>query len=460
MDGALDAICKAVREDRQPQPVYVRIANALSSHISDGNLKHRAKLPSHRVLAEALGVNVTTVTKAVRFLKDRGVVSAKAGQGTIVRGKELDHMPPVYERLRTLPRNDLSVVKRQGAVFGEAVSAAIERVVGNARTISSLREYQPSAGSTDVRHIGSLWLTAAGVNVACEQIAITAGAQHALFVALGATMKPGDVVLVPSIAYQGIKSAAQMLGLGLIGVDVDDEGIIVQEIERHAHNPRVRSIYLIPTLDNPRSVTLPLERRKAIAEIADRCALNIIEDDIYRPLSLIDLPSMIELYPERTFHVSSVGKVLAPGLRCGFLAYPAVFRENVMQGLRATVWMVDPITVRVVQDIISGDSIRDLVTDLQELLVKRHRAAIELLGNWISKHCRPEGNCLWVSLPPEIKAHEMTEYLRMEGVGVVPSTVFTTGSAQTNALRLYKGSATDDACWEDALVLIQRAIEA
>lgn len=131
-----------------------------------------------------------------------------------------------------------------------------------------------------------------------------------------------------------------------------------------------------------------------------------------------------------------------------------------MQGLRATVWMVDPITVRVVQDIISGDSIRDLVTDLQELLVKRHRAAIELLGNWISKHCRPEGNCLWVSLPPEIKAHEMTEYLRMEGVGVVPSTVFTTGSAQTNALRLYKGSATDDACWEDALVLIQRAIEA
>lgn len=169
---------------------------------------------------------------------------------------------------------------------------------------------------------------------------------------------------------------------------------------------------------------------------------------------------MIELYPERTFHVSSVGKVLAPGLRCGFLAYPAVFRENVMQGLRATVWMVDPITVRVVQDIISGDSIRDLVTDLQELLVKRHRAAIELLGNWISKHCRPEGNCLWVSLPPEIKAHEMTEYLRMEGVGVVPSTVFTTGSAQTNALRLYKGSSTDDACWEDALVLIQRAIEA
>ena len=62
---------------------------------------------------------------------------------TIVRGKELDHMPPVYERLRTLPRNDLSVVKRQGAVFGEAVSAAIERVVGNARTISSLRVQIP-----------------------------------------------------------------------------------------------------------------------------------------------------------------------------------------------------------------------------------------------------------------------------------------------------------------------------
>ncbi len=120
-----DQLKRAVDSTNADDPVYVRIAMALADLISAGGLKSKERLPSHRFLAQALGVNLTTVTKSFKYLKERGMVSAQVGRGTAVRGRELDHIAPTYERLQALPRLDLSVLKRHGAVYEELVGLSL-----------------------------------------------------------------------------------------------------------------------------------------------------------------------------------------------------------------------------------------------------------------------------------------------------------------------------------------------
>ncbi|GAA5235498.1 PLP-dependent aminotransferase family protein [Verticiella sediminum] len=449
---------RALAADDDERPVYVRIAVALSNEIAAGGLKASERLPSQRRLADALGVNLTTVTKSFKYLKDRGVVSAHVGRGTAVRGRGLDHIAPTYERLQALPRVDLSVLKQHSAAFDAAAAAALREIAAETASVADLCEYHPAAGPPAAREMAVRWLRDTRIEAAAEDVAITAGAQHGLLLVLAAVMKPGDLVLVPALTYQGVKTAAQMLGLGLIPVAVDEGGILPDALARHAGNPRVKAIYLTPTLDNPTSITLSLERRRAIADVAARHALVVVEDEVFRPLAREFLPSIRELYPQGTFHLSSVAKVMAPGLRCGFVVSPAAYAGAVLRALRGSMWMAAPLTVTLVARLIAAGSHTAVIDELRERLLRRHDSAAAHLGRAL-RPGGPEGNCLWIDLPGALPASEFTDFLRGEGIGVAPSTMFSTGPSMHNGIRLYKGSVASDADWNEAVRTIAQCIE-
>lgn len=453
-----DQLKRAVDSTNADDPVYVRIAMALADLISAGGLKSKERLPSHRFLAQALGVNLTTVTKSFKYLKERGMVSAQVGRGTAVRGRELDHIAPTYERLQALPRLDLSVLKRHGAVYEELVGQSLKEVAAEPGNLAELAEYHQAAGTVAARETAMQWFASSGVPVDAEETAVTAGAQHALFLALSATMKAGDIVLVPSLAYQGVKMAAQILGLGLIPVDIDAGGLRPDELERHASNPRVKSIFVAPTLDNPTSTTLSLARRQEIVRIATRHSLTVIEDEVYRPLAREHLPSIRELYRNGTFHISSLAKVIAPGLRCGFMAFPQAFRPAIVRALRASMWMAEPLAVRLAGRLVETGRHRLIIEELRQQLTSRHQAALMQLGAHL-RPGEPEGNCLWVNLPPHLPSAGFTDYLRGEGIGAAPADTFVTGDSRHSGVRLYKGSVASDADWLDAVATIRRCIE-
>ena len=107
-------------------------------------------------------------------------------------------------------------------------------------------------------------------------------------------------------------------------LEVDAGGLVPEALERAARAGEARMLYVVPTLQSPTTATLNLERRLAIVDIARRYGLTIIEDDIFRLLDpRLQPPTLYTLAPERTYHITSVSKTLAPGLRVGFLVGPA-----------------------------------------------------------------------------------------------------------------------------------------
>ncbi len=149
-----------------------------------------------------------------------------------------------------------------------------------------------------------------------NQVVLAAGGHGALVACLAGVARAGDDVLVEPLTYPTIQPLARMLGLKLHPLQMDGVGIVVSSIERACSHGNAKFLYLVPTLHNPLSVTLPEERRHAIVELARRHDLTIIEDDIFRLLAPEPQPPVLfSLAPERCYYISSLSKAVAPGLQ-------------------------------------------------------------------------------------------------------------------------------------------------
>lgn len=452
VDDVAGRVRLAMSAPGDERAIYVRIAVSLAGEMSSGRIPGGVRLPSHRRFAEALGVNVTTVTRAMSFLKDRGLILAEVGRGTAVRGRSLDHLAPSFDLQEITPPIDLSVVKLHSPRYDAFVRDALGGLLRSDR-LPALREYHPALGSPEMRATAARWFADWDVPATPDCVAVTAGAQHALLIALTSVSRPGDVVLAPRLVYQGLKAAARMLGLGLLPVETDEHGMLPASVEEQASRSRARALFVVPTVDNPTGTTLPLERRREIAAMAKRLSLAIIEDDIFRPLSPERIASFASLHPQGTFHISSMSKVIAPGCRCGFLGYPAPFHANVAAGVRASLWMADQLSLMVVRDLIATGLHRTIIAELAAELGRRHEVAERVLGPALGRSA-PWSNTVWVKLASGRRSGEVTEALHADGVGVSPAHIFAVGRHADDGLRIYKGSASTTEEWERALGLI------
>lgn len=456
-DDVAGRVRAALAADGDERPLYVRIAVSLAGEMTSGRIPSGERLPSQRQLAGALDVNLTTVTRAMSFLKDRGLILPEVGRGTAVRGRALDHLAPSYDLELDTPAIDLSVLKLHSPVYDAFVRSAMTELAGGDR-LSGLRQYHPALGHAGIREAASRWFADWDVPSSPDRIAITSGAQHALVVALSSVSRPGDVVLAPKLVYQGLKGAARMLGLGLLPVETDEDGLLPASVEEQASRSRARALFVVPTVDNPTGSTIPLERRREIAATARRLSLAIIEDDIFRPLSPERIPSFAALHPEGTFHISSMSKVIGPGCRCGFLSYPEPFRGAVAASLRGSVWMADQISVALVEMLVASGRHREIIADLGTELGRRHASAERMLGSSLARSA-PWSNTVWVRLEAGRRSARVVEALHADGVGVSPSEIFAVGPpGADDGIRIYKSSAASIDEWERALALVARHI--
>lgn len=436
-------------ETSEDQAIYFRIAAVLSSKISEGYFEAGEWLPSHRSLARSFDVNLTTITKSLNYLKDRGVIAAQAGKGTVVRGRALDHTPPSYDVPDVTPEIDLSVhTQTLDAVKSILQDGASEFF---ASATSEIYSYYPAAGDTHSLDTARKWTRLLGFEETESSLAVTAGAQHALLIALSACMQRGDVILAPTVVYQGLKSSAKMLGLGILPVQIDEDGIIPDELEKSLRNPRVKALFVMPNFDNPTTITMSKERRAAIARIAKAHSLILIEDDVYRPLATDDLTSLRRLYPEGTFYFYSLSKVITPGCRFGILAYPPAFANAVATASRGSVWMPERYSLAIARWLIQSGAGREILKITRKTNVTRHEIARQILGPQLLQ-TREEGNIIWLPMATEAQAKQMKDRLAARGVGVSASDVFKIGeNGQPDGIRIYKSSAKNEDEWRIAL---------
>lgn len=425
-------------------PRYLQIADLIAKSIQSGQLHAGDQVPSQRWLAAELQVDLTTVTRAYAEARDRGLIASFGGRGSFVLGDAGPTGPHQVDLAMNTPPQpaDGSMVAR--------IQAGLQDVLAR-QSIDVLSRYPGNASSASAVQAARAWLRPALGDVAGQQLLLSEGAQAALFAILLSTTRPGQTVLCEKLTYPGFLQAARQLGLQVIGLDIDDDGVMPDAIE-HAHrSSRAQLLYLNPTLHNPTTRTMPENRRQQIASTLARLGMTLIEDDPYRFL-LNDVPPPIAALNGgvQTYYLASLSKCLSPALRTAFVLPPRGDDGGpLLEALRGVSMGGSPLLGALVEYWIRSGGARQLVQEIQREARARQTLARSLLPAQSQAH--PTGIHVWMPLPTHWNQHSFAHALDGAGVSVACAQSFSLEPVMEDAVRISLGGARDQAELAQAL---------
>ncbi|MBZ9559194.1 MULTISPECIES: PLP-dependent aminotransferase family protein [unclassified Modicisalibacter] len=441
---------------------YRALADAIAAAIADGELTPGQRLPPQRRLADALGVTVGTVTRAYAEAERRDLVEARVGSGTYVRERAAPDSGFRHVAAEAPPGLiDLSLSLPPPHPDRPAgLAEALTSIAADPEALAEAVGYQGECGTTRHRAVLARWLTALGLPMDADELTITLGGQHGIFLALHALTQPGERIACAALTYPGLINAAQQCHRKPLRVPLDDDGIDVDALARLCAQQPPRLVYVTPEQNNPTGARLAEARRHQLVELARRHDIWLVEDGVqYMPPQARDTP-LYRLAPERTLYLFSTSKVIAGGLRVGVMRAPAVLHERLANLLLAQSWMVPPLMVEAVcRWIDSGAADRLLAWQIEET-VERQRLAMARLAAY-SPRGQVHGSHLWLNLPEGWRAGALLGQLERHGVRVTGGEPFCVGSEPVpQAIRLCPSAAPDRPALERALTAIATTLEA
>jgi DNA-binding transcriptional MocR family regulator len=427
------------------QPAYLAVADAIGDAIRLGQLRPGDQLPTHRLLADLLGVNVSTVSRAYREAARRRYLGGEVGRGTYVLGVASEAALFAVQQKPLGGVIDLSMNIPPVAAQDPDLALALGAL--DAADAARLLHY-PGAGDTLV-HLASVsrWLRRRAVEAEPEDILMCAGAQHAMDTAIS-LFPDAEEVACETLVYPGLKAAARHWKRRLHALAMDGEGILPSAFES-ACKGGIRLAVFSPTLPNPPPPTMCLGRRRARVAIARKWDVSLVEEDVYGLLREDAPPALAALAPERVVYLTGLSKTVAPGLRLGYLAFPKGLRSRMRDAEHHTSWYVSPLSMALATRWMEDGTAWRRLLALRKELAARHRICRERLEGFT---WRGEPHCphLWLVAPPGGSAL-FTQRASSAGVVVVPAEVFATGRLAADGVRISIGAATDRAALADGL---------
>ncbi len=321
---------------KDERPKYLVLQSAIRAAIRRGDLASGTRLPPVRDLAWKIGVTPGTIARAYSRLVDDGTLTAVVGRGTFVA--EAEPPAPIYSDFHAIAhdstphgsegdRHDVSLLSPHLPSVGQAelICRLMAEVAGNPP--SGVMHYPVFENHRPAREAAHAFLDTPMLGpLEPDDITLTHGGQHGISLVLQAVLTGRrPVVLVEDLSYPGYRRMAEMLRAEVVAVAIDDEGIIPEALALAARPADAQILCLSPEVQNPTCTAMSDARRRAIADIARACDLQILEDDCY-VLGVQTRPSLRLLAPERTWHVSSIAKSITPALRLGFAIAPPTRR--------------------------------------------------------------------------------------------------------------------------------------
>jgi DNA-binding transcriptional MocR family regulator len=438
-------------------PAYVAIVQALEQDIQAGRLRPGDRLPTQRDLAEQLGVALGTVTRAYNEAMGRGLIHSGGRLGTFVglpdavpadfqvkeSGEAEEVINLAHNYPATLDNPDLSEAFRELAVYQHS---------------PYLLRYTTPEGYRRHRQAGAKWAEMLGLKVNSDRVLPSAGAQQALAAVLLTLAKPGDAIAADHLTYPGIKSLCSLFRMRLLPIASDAEGIIPDELERAAQEDEIKALYVVPTLNNPTNAIIPSKRRKEIARIAKRRGMMIIEDEIYRALVESPPAMFAELEPDRTFLVASVSKIIAGGLRAGFIIPPVEYHERLGNTLYTLNLNISHLPLEIVARWIEDGTVGRIIDRRRRDAVNRQAIARECLGP-IGLTDSTVSYSVWLPLPAPWTASAFVSEARRRGVLLSGSDIFSAGDVPPlEAVRMCLSAAPDTNRLRSALDIIAKLL--
>ncbi|MDG4858972.1 PLP-dependent aminotransferase family protein [Streptomyces sp. T-3] len=324
----------------------------------------------------------------------------------------------------------------------EGIAAAYAAVL--AESPAQALQYATTEGEPTLRAALAERNTVRGLPTDPDDLIVTTGSQQALSLLATALVEPGDTVLVESPCYLAALQVFAFAGARVVPVPCDDHGIDPDALEQLVIAERPKLLYTVPTFQNPTGRTLPGERRAAVASVAARRGLWIVEDDPYGELRFEgERVPWIATYPgaeDRAVLLSTFSKVMAPGLRLGWLRAPAALRRACAVAKQAADLHTPTVNQLAAARYLADRDLDAHVASVASAYRSRRDAMLAGLPGALpegSTWNRPEGGMfLWVRLPD---GHDTTELLKSvvkHDVAYVPGAPFYAGPVDPRTLRL------------------------
>lgn len=430
---------------------YLSIVEALEADIYSGRLKPGDKLPAQRAIAEKLDVDLTTVTRAFNEARRRGLVEGNAGRGSFIRAGVEQKL--IADKLAMLDLSMNNPPQPTNVNLQQLIPDGIAGVISDQRRMLQL-QYQESTGNLADRNAAAFWLQRKLSNLPVDRVLVTGGAQPALFAICKHVLQHGDSMATAPHTYPGLKAVAEQLGIKLHQIDIDEAGIIPESLAHLCEVVSLKAVYLIPTLDNPTTLTIPLTRRRELTEVAKRYQLTIIEDAPYCALHAQSLPPFAELLPAQTWHINTLSKCVTPALRVAFVVAPDTHSLNALSIIiRATNLMAPPLMSALVTRWIYDGTLEEIALAIRHENNLRQAVASSILNKHRFQSCT-DGHHLWLHLPDNWQAEEFALAAEKLGVTIVPAQRFSVAESPLQAVRISLGLAVDHKALAEALGIL------
>jgi GntR family transcriptional regulator/MocR family aminotransferase len=434
-------------------PPFLQIARSVAADIQRGRLRPGDRLPGSRRLAETLQVHRNTVLAALAELMSEGWVETAPGKGTFVSHAIVNPShprssrplilrtnppaslpfalpaPPAEHRSPDLPRGTLNL--STGApdvrlVPARLIGRAYRRVLGLKG--ADLLGYARPEGHAGLRAgLAAMLANTRKLQVTCDDIMVTRGSQMALTLAARALLGPGDTIAVEGLGYRPAWEAFRATGAKVVPVAIDADGIDIDSLKQLVSHTKLRAVYVTPHHQYPTTVTLKAARRLALLALAREQGVAIIEDDYDhefhydgRPV----LPLASADHAGLVIYVGTLSKILAPGLRIGYLvAPPAVLRSA--SSIRAILdTQGDQATEAAVATLIEDGELERHVARIRRVYANRREILANSLkrvfGDEVEFTFAPGGMALWVQFHMPVDIDEWARRSIQHGVAWHP----------------------------------------
>ncbi|HHU6120950.1 TPA: PLP-dependent aminotransferase family protein [Klebsiella pneumoniae] len=438
---------KTHQQQHTARPAYLLIADIIADGINSGEFQPRDRLPPLRDLAALLAINYTTATRGYAEARRRGLIDSRPGMGSFIRGK----VPSVPLNGGSSYEMTMNSPIEPGEELAQAIAAGAINLFTQKNILALLR-YQDFGGLADDKAMAKVWLEKQLPPVSIDEILVTPGIHSALVGLLTLLCRHGGSVCVSDLIYPGLKAIASQLNITLQSLPCDENGPLPRAFEHQCQTGNIRALYVNPTIQNPTTLTLPLRRREALADVALRYSIPVIEDEAYAALATQHIASFSELIPELTWYLTGMSKCFGPGLRTAFVKGPGKRNTQLLAGaLRALNVMASPLTNALAAQWIQEGTADRVLQSVRAESTIRQKIAANILKEF-SYRATPEGFHLWLLLPRHFNWNpaEMAVQLRDLGVSAVSSAAFCTDNNPPDAIRICLGGAwSREVCTEN-----------
>lgn len=321
------------------------------------------------------------------------------------------------------------------------IKHAVDGIMNSDEAFSAL-QYGPTEGYKPLREwVANLLNQRENTQLTTDNVLIVTGSQQALDLIGKALIDEGTKVLVETPTYLGALQTFTQYNPHYVSIASDDQGLDPDQLS-DADAKAANFLYTIPNFQNPTGRRLSEERRKKLAAKAQANNLLMIEDDPYGELDYQGhrLPSLISFAPENTVYLGSFSKILAPGMRLGYVVGPVEFIRKLVQLKQAADLHTPSYTQHIAYQVIKDGYLNTHIPTIRELYKSRCQFMLAQLKKYMPDTVRwtkPEGGMfIWVELPEHIDSTELLTTAVKNNVAFVPGETFFATNPKKNCLRL------------------------